>query len=148
MSYSIYIGRLPSGRWKVGCDKDYPNRPNEQGMRLYTMIEQHDCIDTASDRELELQDYYKSYGVVRDKISYKESIERRRLGGKKGGKASVYGRPSPNRKLDDYKVEYIRTQYNRGKDAFGKKITYRRLAKDFQVSYSTIQNILNGKHYG
>ena len=142
MSYSIYIGRLPSGRWKVGCDKAYPNRPNEQGMKLFAMIEQHDCIDKASQRELELQDYYKSYGVVRDRISYKESIERRRLGGKRGGKVSVYGRPSPNRKLQDYQVDYIRTQYKTG------KYSYRKLSKVMGVSYSTIQNVINGKHYG
>jgi len=136
--YKIYIGRLPSGRWKVGCDKNYPNRPNEQGMRIYTSIESHECIFEASKREIELQ---KHYGLDIDKIPYYESIKRRSAGGKVGGKSSVYGRPSPNRKLEYYKVDYIKKQYET------KKYSMRRIAKCFQVSCGTIQNIVNGNHY-
>lgn len=105
------------------------------------MIEEHDCIYKASERELELQEYYKSYGVLKDRIPYYESINRRNLGGKKGGKASVYGRPSPNRKLQPHQVDYIKNKYKLG------NTTHRKLAKEMNVSPSVIQNVLNGKHY-
>jgi transposase len=136
--YTIYIGRLPNGRWKVGCDKNYPNRPNEQGMRIYTSIENHKCIFEASNREIKLQ---KHYGLSVDRLPYYESIKRSSAGGRIGGKASVFGRPSANRKLHYYKIQYIRNQYET------KKYSMRRIAKCFDVSQKTIQNIVNGNHY-
>jgi hypothetical protein len=73
-TYSIYIGRLPSGKWKVGCDINYPNRPKQQKMKIYTCIETHDCVYMASDREIELQ--LKYFGKRDSNSSYHETVKR------------------------------------------------------------------------
>ena len=75
--YSIYIGRKPNGKWKVGCDINYPNRPKEQKMKIYTCIETHDCVYMASDREIELQ--LKYFGKRDSSASYHETLKRVQL---------------------------------------------------------------------
>ena len=80
-TYSIYIGRLPSGKWKVGCDINYPNRPKQQKMKIYTCIETHDCIYKASDREIELQ--IKYFGKRDSNASYHEIVKRAEQSAKK-----------------------------------------------------------------
>ncbi len=45
------------------------------------------------------------------------------------------------------KAEYIRAQYKRGTDVFGKKITYRRLGDAFGVNSVSIMNIIHNKTY-
>ena len=79
--YSIYIGRKPNGKWKVGCDKDYPHRPKEQKMKIYTCIETHDCVYKASDREIELQ--IKYFGKRDSNASYHEMVKRAQLAWKR-----------------------------------------------------------------
>lgn len=66
-TYTIYKGALPNGRDKIGCDEDYPNRPFEQSMSDYFILEQHDDIMIASFRELQLQ---KEHNVKVDAVPY------------------------------------------------------------------------------
>ena len=73
MTYTIYYGIKPNGIPKIGCDRDYPNRPKTQHMTNYRILEQHDSIQIASDRELQLQD---EYGLERDRTSYIEWMAR------------------------------------------------------------------------
>ncbi|CAB4134712.1 hypothetical protein UFOVP643_7 [uncultured Caudovirales phage] len=65
--YTIYYGTKPSGIPKIGCDEAYPNRPLQQNMVNYSILEQHEDIMIASKREIELQ---KQYGVRVDRIPY------------------------------------------------------------------------------
>jgi len=46
------------------------------------------------------------------------------------------------RKLTYEQAEYIRAQYKRHRDVFGKNISMRRLAEVFGVSIKSIQNII------
>jgi len=70
--YTIYFGYKPSGRRKIGCDENYPNRPQQQQMTNYRILEQHEDIFIASQREQELQ---REYGLKVDFIPYWKSIE-------------------------------------------------------------------------
>ena len=65
--YTIYKGLLPTGRWKIGCDEAYPNRAITQVMSEVTVLETHEDIFVASDRELQLQ---REHGVRVDSIPY------------------------------------------------------------------------------
>jgi hypothetical protein len=67
MIYTIYKGLKPDGTWKIGCDQDYPNRPTEQSLTEYYILEQHEDIMIASQREIELQ---KEHGVRVDGTPY------------------------------------------------------------------------------
>ena len=51
------------------------------------------------------------------------------------------------RKLTYEEAEYIRAQYKRHRDVFGKNISMRRLAEVFDVSIDTIHNIIMYKTY-
>jgi hypothetical protein len=66
-NYTIYIGLKPDGRLKIGCDENYPNRPIQQKMTEYRILEEHNNIYIASDREIELQN---EYGVHVDSEPY------------------------------------------------------------------------------
>ena len=79
--YTIYFGYKPSGRRKIGCDENYPNRPIQQNMTNYRILEQHEDIYVASDREIELQ---QEYGVHVDSVPYWMM----QLKGSKGGSKS------------------------------------------------------------
>lgn len=88
-------------------------------------------------------------GKVGGKVQGRRNVESGHLqsicssGGKVSGKRSKYSQ----RKLDYDTAEYIRAQYKRGKDVFGKKISQPRLAKMFGVSRSTIQGIIQYRNY-
>lgn len=56
--YTIYIGTKPDGRLKIGCDNNYPNRPIQQKMSNYRILEEHEDIYIASTREIQLQIEY------------------------------------------------------------------------------------------
>ena len=70
--YTIYFGYKPSGRRKIGCDSNYPQRPESQSMTNYRILEQYEDIYIASQREQELQ---REYGLKVDSIPYWKSIE-------------------------------------------------------------------------
>jgi hypothetical protein len=57
---------------KIGCTTNPKKRVKEQGYTEYSILETHDDINTASDREIELQ---KECGYPIDKIPYYISIK-------------------------------------------------------------------------
>ena len=66
----FYIYHVPGV--KIGCSENPNRRVFEQGYTEYEILETHDCVDTASRREIELQQEYE-YG--RDTSStYLETI--------------------------------------------------------------------------
>jgi len=67
MIYTIYKGLKPDGTWKIGCDQAYPNRPIQQSLTDYFILEEHEDIVFASQREIELQ---KEHGVRVDNTPY------------------------------------------------------------------------------
>ena len=79
---------------KIGCTTRPKKRVEEQGYSSYEILETHDCIDSASLREIELQ---KEYGYPIDKVPYwkvykqrqqTRSLESCSKGGKIGGKVT------------------------------------------------------------
>jgi hypothetical protein len=68
-----YIYHIPTFVWKdgsigkIGCTTRPKQRVSQQGYSSYEILETHDCIDRASQRELELQ---KEYGYKVDKATY------------------------------------------------------------------------------
>ena len=141
--YTLYYGKLPNGRWKVGCDEAYPNRPIQQEMTEYRDLETHEDIYIASDRELQLQ---REYGVDVDSIPYYmtkvnaskaarvnvESGQFLRFCAK-GGKAS--------RKLNFEIAEEIRELYSKG------NTSYTRLATLYDCSKDMIARIIRNETY-
>jgi len=76
-----YIYHIPTYVWKdgsigkIGCTIQEPKvRVEEQGYSSFEILETFDCIDSASDRELELQ---KEYGYKIDTVPYKVSVRNR-----------------------------------------------------------------------
>ena len=79
---------------KIGVSTNPKQRVERQGYTEYEILEEHTCIDTVSNRELELQ---KQYGYKVDNVSYKSTYNQRKKyrtkencskGGKKGGKST------------------------------------------------------------
>jgi len=68
-----YIYHIPTfihkdGRiGKIGCSEEPDARTNNQGYTDYEILEEHECIYKASDREIELQ---KEYGYPIDSCPY------------------------------------------------------------------------------
>jgi hypothetical protein len=73
-----YIYEVPGV--KIGCSEEPDKRVAKQGYTNYVILEEHDCIYKASDRERELQ---KQKGYFVDIIPYFKS---RQQWGSKGGK--------------------------------------------------------------
>ena len=69
--YTIYYGTKPSGDDKIGCDHNYPNRPIEQGLTNYYVLETHKDIKIASAREIKLQLEY--FGKRDSNWSYEDT---------------------------------------------------------------------------
>tara|TARA_R110002167_G_C12277033_1_gene614680 strand:- start:52 stop:549 length:498 start_codon:yes stop_codon:yes gene_type:complete len=55
MVFTIYRGTRTNGNDKIGCDEDYPNRPIQQDLTNYYIVEEHTDEMVASRRERELQ---------------------------------------------------------------------------------------------
>ena len=163
----FYIYHIPE-RNKIGVSNNLKVRMRKHKWTgSYEILEEHDCIYKVSDREVELQIEY--YGKRDNNLLYWQTVkaitpEGRRKGGLSHSKEffSEIGKkskPTDNqiqclldynkrkRKLDYQTAEYIRAQYKRGKDVFGKKISQRRLAGVFGVGLYTIQLILNNTTY-
>ena len=62
---------------KIGCSVTPKIRVKKQGQYEFEILEEHTDIDTASDREIELQ---LQYGYTPDCTTYKQSIECGKLG--------------------------------------------------------------------
>ena len=65
MVFTIYRGTRTNGNDKIGCDEDYPNRPIQQDLTNYYIVE-------------ELQ---KDYGYPVDKLPYWKTLQNSELGG-------------------------------------------------------------------
>lgn len=70
MEYYIY--HIPN--IKIGCSTEPDERVKNQGYSNYEILEQYNCIDTASKREQELQ---KEYGYPVDIAPYSTSVRNR-----------------------------------------------------------------------
>lgn len=82
-----YIYHIPGV--KIGCTKNYPARPASQSDN-YELLEVHDDIYIASDREIELQ---KEYGLrCRSNIPYYLSVERAAMASKVNDGSHLIGR--------------------------------------------------------
>lgn len=71
----FYIYHIPGV--KIGCTQNYPQRCIDQGFDNYELLETHNDIEVASDRELELQE---QYGYSIDRHRYVEMTVRGRRG--------------------------------------------------------------------
>ena len=166
----FYIYHIPE-RNKIGATDDVTRRMRDHKWTgFYEILEEHDCIYKVSDREIELQkEYKKKFGGYKvDKRKYHEvrrmqteegsrkgalnqSIEDKRKGSvnqsiedkRKGGSLAY----KSMRKLTYEQAKYIRAQYKRGKDVFGKKISMQRLANAFNVDRKSIHNLLKNRTY-
>ena len=159
--YTLY--HLKGNKWGMTrrtlnqrfSDKDY----RKKGLTINDVCETetYSDRDTAADRERELnirdgygwnksQDYRiisKAGKIGGNNRAAKLTDEEKSLIGTTLGKYPSYHL----RKLDYQKAEYIRAQYKRGKDVFGKAITYRRLAGVFDISHPKIINIVKNRTY-
>jgi hypothetical protein len=63
-----YIYHIPNV--KIGCSTNPQRRVTRQGYSDYEILEEHTCIDIASDREQQLQ---KKYGYTVDCVSYSKT---------------------------------------------------------------------------
>jgi|13_taG_2_1085334.scaffolds.fasta_scaffold86580_1 hypothetical protein len=158
-----YIYHIPE-RNKIGVSNSLKVRMKKHKWTgSYEILEEHTCEFKVSDREVELQIEY--YGKRDNNRLYWQTLkahstESRSKGGKKSGKIAVEsgqlqsvqskGAIASNklkRKLTYETAEYIRAQYKRGNDVFGKKISQRRLARVFDINQESIFKIIHNKTY-
>tara|TARA_R110000782_G_scaffold264052_1_gene357080 strand:+ start:26 stop:541 length:516 start_codon:yes stop_codon:yes gene_type:complete len=71
-TYTIYYGIRPNGNPKIGVDEHYPNRAKVQKLTNYYAMEEHTCIDTVDQREIELQ--IQHFGKRDNSNLYSESV--------------------------------------------------------------------------
>jgi hypothetical protein len=67
-----YIYHIPGV--KIGCSTQPKQRVEKQGYNSFEILETHNDIDIASEREIQLQ---KQYGYKVDRMLYKECVNRR-----------------------------------------------------------------------
>lgn len=72
-----YIYHVPG--IKIGCGTNAANRTKAQGFDNYEILEEHEDIYVASERELELQ---KQYGYPVDNLPYYQAVANLELGKK------------------------------------------------------------------
>lgn len=153
----FYIYHIPQ-RKKIGVTENIKVRMQKHKWTgFYEILEEHTCEFKVSDREQELQ---REYGYPVDKRKYHEV---RRMQTQEGSIKGAYaahklhsddhysnmGKASgvARRRFTDIQIEYIRAQYKRGKDVFGKRVGQGRLAKVFGVHRSTIADIVHNRIY-
>jgi len=152
-----YIYHIPQ-RKKIGVAVNVTRRMKESKCTNYEILEEHTCEFKVSDREVELQIEY--YGKRDSHLLYWQTLslgsyQSRSKGGVKAIKKitledKVRGgvNSARPRRIITYKMaEYIRAQYKRGKDVFGKPISQRRLGRVFKMNQQGIWAIVNNKSY-
>ena len=153
--YTIYKGKKPDGTWKIGCDSKYPNRPLEQNLTEYFILEQHECGWNAGDRELELQ---KEHGLPVDNVHYMISVKNsgwKNIHTKEHQKKAFAAMlaKNPNHQSKAGKKGGITHRIMTMDDArdirllFSKGDTYNQLAKKYDVGYHTIYRIIKNDRY-
>lgn len=154
--YTIYKGKLPNGEWKVGCDCKYPNRPLEQNLTDYFILEEHEDIMIASNREKELQ---LEHNVEVDNVMYHISCQNsgfRKMQRAKSHQQKAFQTmlsKNPDHQSKAGKLGGITNRILTMDDArkirslFCKGDTYTELAKQYNVSYTTIYRIIKNDRY-
>lgn len=139
---------------KIGCTSVLQHRMQEQGFTEWEVLETHEDIYVASDREIELQ---KQYGYRVDDVPYYISVQNRPKwnnqtrhvftnqersdAGKLGGAISGANNGKVNRVLTEQDAEDIRNKF------IPRKYSANKLAKEYSVSRATIQRIIYNKTY-
>ena len=161
MIYTIYYGTLPNGRDKIGVDSNYPARAKVQKLTDYYKMEEHDDIDVAGAREIELQ--IQHFGKRDNSVSYRQQVEllekhRVVFNSETGREASLKvqnrgtwatgdqaarGRVKSTwrHSLTYEQVEEIKSKY------IPRKYSQYRLAEEYGVAQSVISNIITNKNY-
>jgi len=143
---------------------------------FWEVVEEHDCRYTASVRERQLQIEYgykvdtnkyhemdyesagsKGGGSLKGKSNPKVSAalkgmkrseeSRRKQGHTLKSTGSTRGENSYVAVLDEVKVKWIRAQYKRDRDVFGKKISQSRIGRALGRPQTTISAVLNGYNW-
>ena len=107
-----YIYHIPLFKWKngkigkIGCTKNLSKRITQQGCLDYFVLETHDCIYKASEREIELQ---KEYGYKVDRIPYHATIKTQLKAGKSGGKiiGNIWGKIAGKKAVESGQLKSI-----------------------------------------
>ena len=137
MEYYIY--HIPG--IKIGCTSQLKYRLKRQGFTEWEILETHTDIYEASAREIQLQ---KDYGLPVDKMLYYQKISHLT------NKGNTYPdrkcpwnveRNKQSRKLTFKDAEVIRSKY------IPHKYSMMQLAKDYNVSYLSINKIINNVTY-
>ena len=119
---------------KIGCSEEPDVRTNKQGYTDFEILEEHECIYKASDREIELQ---KQYGYPVDLCPYYKTVKMasmvRKITGPTNGKkgASKLYKPVLVYKLDGTFVG----EYKSGVEC----------SEMLNLARGKISNVLNGK---
>jgi len=128
MTYYIY--HIPNV--KIGCSTNPKRRLKQQGYSSFEILETHDCIDSASVRERQLQ---KEYGYPIDKILYKDAIAR-------------WGSYAGKRNKQQSKAGTI-SMKKRWKDSYDKELENQKKATEAAIlvnSKSVLQYDLKGNY--
>jgi hypothetical protein len=153
--YKIY--HIPNV--KIGVSVQLETRIANQGYKLddVEILEEHDCITKASDREIELQ---KQYGYKVDFARYDKSVKygprteevKKKISDAQKGRAMTWGHKTsktlkdsgivrgvnnPRAKLTEKEVLEIRSKYK------PHRYTKPMLAKEYNVSGSLISQIID-----
>ena len=111
---------------KIGVSTNPKQRVKNQGYTEYEILEEHTCIDTASNRELELQ---AEYGYRVDRVLYKSS----------------YKRTKPQT-LTLEQQQYIHSHYFKANNQFTKipigKYSVNQLANKFSVNPKVVSDCI------
>jgi hypothetical protein len=166
-----YIYEVPGV--KIGCSEEPNRRVAKQGYTDYKILEEHNCIYTASDRERELQKE-KGYPVDKHpywKVCQMATLEGQSKGGRKTGRKNVEsghlsrigkiaGRKAvesgqlasirkiakkANRQLTFGQAQEIRQKWPL--TTGGKIQRYDQLGAEYNVALSVISNIVKNKTY-
>jgi len=117
-----YIYHIPGV--KIGCTNNIHRRlKTEQRVNNFSILETHNDIIEASNREIELQ---KKYGYKIDAIPYYVSIERLLKGKDKGNSKEARIKAVAN---TDYKKRVENTDYNLIASKIDYKITAEKISK-------------------
>ena len=151
-----YIYHIPNV--KIGCTNNPKKRiVKDQGYSEYEILETHDCLDTASDREIELQIQY--FGKRDNCISYKRTLKRIARGRiylktkeySKFCSKKQQGCNNSNTSLTEKDIKFIRKVYFKTKNQKTKipkgKMTSGQLAKMYNCKNTRIWRIVNNLTY-
>ena len=121
---------------KIGVTKDLKRRMRNQRFTEWEILEEHTCINTVSDREIELQ---KEYGYPVDSIPYIMST--RQLGGETSGKLK--------RSMSFELAQEVRSKYtNKGNyNPHNRGLSLNDLAREYNVGKMVIHGIVNNITY-